>query len=268
MLILGSVLLDIGNGKEDICRNLIPVVLNTYLSTDVLLGCDLLNKSAFLFDPKRKFMHWGKAPYQIHFIRKQKRRLEKVTHLPLPVNGPVPVRNLHTTTKVILPPPGKRASFLLPFVNPTVIVHPQGKVAKSCYPFCTLITKEQTGLCPFVNDSKAPHIFKAGTLFGIYEKKEVSSPYVHVTTEIQNDLLPHSDQSDAPGGRMAKLQDLLSQQKMSHLTPRQRSLLNDIILKFDHLFLLEKGGLGTLKVPPVQINVTRQRTHLPIPRKG
>ncbi len=117
---LGSLLLDIGISKEDICKNWIPVVPNTYyLSTDMLLGCDLLNKSAFLFDPKRKLMHWGKAPYQVHFIRKQKRKLEKVTHIPLPVNEPVPVRNLHTTTKVILPP-GKRASFLLPLVNTQV----------------------------------------------------------------------------------------------------------------------------------------------------
>ncbi len=46
---------------------------------------------------------------------------------------------------------------------------------------------------------------------------------------------------------------------MSHLTPRQRALLNDVILKCDPLFLLEEGELGTLKAPPVHIIVADPR---------
>ncbi len=62
--------------------------------------------------------------------------------------------------------------------------------------------------CPFTNDAKSNKIFKVGTLFGVYEKGEVSSPSIKITTEINNDRLPENDHSNAPGGRLEKLKDI------------------------------------------------------------
>ncbi len=92
---------------------------------------------------------------------------------------------------------------------------------------------------PFVNHSKV--------LIGCYEKGEVSSLLVQ---HIQNDLIPTSDKSHAPGGRPEKLKDLLFQQHMSHLNQQQRQQVKQVIMAQDPLFLLEEGELGTLITPP------------------
>ena len=118
------------------------------------------------------------------------------------------------------------------------------------------VDPDQNIPCPFVNNARSSCHFKAGTLFGVYEKGEVNSPSVHVTTEIQNNLIPQNDQSNVPGGRIEKLQDIIKQLKLSHLSEKQRKELIEIVLKHDPLFLLEKGELGLLETTSVQINVT------------
>ena len=95
----------------------------------------------------------------------------------------------------------------------TLIVHPQGKPSSNGHPFCVQVNNDQTIPCPVTNNTKVTKIFKVGTLFGWYEKGEVSSPSVH---HIENDLLPHSDQPRIPGGRKEKLTHLLSKLPMSH----------------------------------------------------
>ena len=57
---------------------------------------------------------------------------------------------------------------------------------------------------------------------------EVNSPSVNVTTELHNNLIPQNDQSNVPEGRIEKLQDIIKQLKLSHLSEKQRKELVEI----------------------------------------
>ncbi len=94
-----------------------------------------------------------------------------------------------------------------------------------------------------------PRFLKDGTLFGVYEKGEVSSSSIKVTTEIHNDLLPKNDHSNAQGGHLEKLKDIIQKLKLSHLNEKQRTALHKIVLNNDPLLLLEEGELGKINPP-------------------
>ena len=55
--ILGSVLVEIGIGLETLVKKWVPVVPNSYLQAHMLLGCDILYHSSFLWDPEKKLFH-------------------------------------------------------------------------------------------------------------------------------------------------------------------------------------------------------------------
>lgn len=253
--ILGTVLVEIGIGLKGISKQHVPVVPDHYLNADLLLGCDILNQSSYLMDQPNKVFYWGQAPYAVKVTRKSKHEIKRVTHLSPPVQDPSSHHNVHVPFTVQLQP--YQTKFIpLPIKEApgaTVIIYPQGKINANTHPYCGVVDENQTVPCPFINSSKVPQKYKTGMLFGWYEKGEVSSPAVHY---IQNDLLPASDQSSAPGGRPEKLKDLLSQQPMSHLTKAQRQQLQQIIMAHDPLFLLEEGELGTIQTPPAEISIS------------
>ena len=55
--ILGSVLVEIVIGLQDVVKKWVPVVPISYLQADMLLECDILNCSSFLWDPEKKLFH-------------------------------------------------------------------------------------------------------------------------------------------------------------------------------------------------------------------
>ena len=252
--ILGGVFLEIGIGLIGVSRQYIPVVPNHYLSTDVLLGNDILKKSSYLMDQTKGIFYWGHAPYVVKVARTGKHEVRKITHLEPPIAGPSSHQNLHVPFPVKLQP--YQTQFVpLPIreePGTTVIIYPQGKINANLHPYCAVVNENQKVPCPFVNPSRVIQNFKPGMLFGWYETGQVGSSPVQY---IHNDLLPTSDKSHAPGGRTGKLKDLLSQQPMSHLSQYQRQQLNQVIMAHDPLFLLEEGELGTLKGPPAEINI-------------
>ena len=255
--ILGAVFLEIGIGQEKVHKQWFPVVPDNYLSTELLLGCDVLGQSPFTCNQQKGLMFWGNAPYVIHKIPKRKGKVERITQIPPPVSTSPPTKNLHILNRVILPP--YQTQFVPISVEEppgtTIIVHPQGKVSRSTHPFCATVESTQTVPCPFANYSKSAKTFKVGTFFGSYEKGEVSSSFVNTTTQITNDLLPKNDLSNASGGRVEKLREVFHQLKLSHLSPTQKTSLSKVIMHHDPLFLLEEGELGQINRPPVKINV-------------
>ena len=259
--LLGSIQLNIEVGTEGTVKHWVSVVPKSYLTTDMLLGCDILKRSAFLWDVENRTLVWGKRPYPIRVV-KRKRKIRQIAEVPAPVKSSPPVNNLHATQKLILGPNQSKFVFLpvKEEVGATLVVHPHGNTNVTSHPFCVTVNSEKKIPYPLCNNTKAPKIFKAGTWFGHWERGEISSLSVRT---IQNDLIPHFQASTAPGNRKEKLKDLLSQQPTRNLTKEHRKGLEKTLLEHDKVFLLEEGEIGTFQTPPAHIEVVN-----PIPSRA
>ncbi len=101
---------------------------------------------------------------------------------------------------------------------------------------------------------------KAGTILGSIEKVEsIAPPQIYATTQIHNDLLPHSDQAKHSGTRSQKLRELINSQNWRHLSPSERNSLREVILQHDPLFILDDKELGLIKGPPAHIKIEDPR---------
>ncbi len=67
--IIGMVWLEIGGGDDHVHKQWSPVVPDSYLDADRLLGTDVLSSGPFTRNGKRNIMVWGKAPYVISHIK-------------------------------------------------------------------------------------------------------------------------------------------------------------------------------------------------------
>ncbi len=76
--ILGMVWLEIGVGEDHVHKQWSPVVPNSYLDADPLLGTDVLSRAPFTWNGKRNTMVWGNAPYVISHIKRQRGKVERV----------------------------------------------------------------------------------------------------------------------------------------------------------------------------------------------
>ncbi len=81
-------------------------------------------------------------------------------------------------------------------------------------------------------------------------------PRANAHTYIYNDLLPQNDQPREDGDRRSKLASLLETADWSHLTEEQQMQLFQIITKHYPLFILEKGELGTIRLPPALLTIS------------
>jgi len=158
--ILGAVCLEIGIGEEKVHKQWVSVVPNNYLSTDILLGCDVLGQSALMWNNVEKMIFWGNAPYPVQYISRTPGKVRKITQIPPPVKESAPTKNLHTIMEILIPP--YQTQFVPLPVNETpgttVILHPQGQVNRSKFPFCAVVSSENTIPCPFVNNSRSPKL--------------------------------------------------------------------------------------------------------------
>ncbi len=75
--ILGMSWTEIGIGDKKLSKQYLPVVPNTYLGTDLILGCDILGQATMTwYHPKQLFV-WGDTPYVVNFVRKHRRQSRK-----------------------------------------------------------------------------------------------------------------------------------------------------------------------------------------------
>ncbi len=100
--ILGSKFLEVSIGQVKVHKQWFPVVRDNYLSTDLLLGCDVSGQSSFLRDHSKKLMYWGNAPYVIRLVAKRKGKVETITQIPPPVMESASTHNLNTTKNVVI----------------------------------------------------------------------------------------------------------------------------------------------------------------------
>ncbi len=129
--------------------------------------------------------------------------------------------------------------------NTTLLVHPQPSISHNSLPFITKVKVNHAIYLPFVNNTKAVKEFKTGTIVGLYEHLDELNPInkeaevIRNTREIQNDLLPTTDQVNTQGSRSERLAEIIKQQKWNHLTREQRKELNSAILDHNELFILD-----------------------------
>ncbi len=243
--ILGMTWTEIGIGDKKVSKQYLPVVPNSYLGTDLLLGCDILGQATITWCHPKQLFVWEDTPYVVNFVRKHRWQVEKVKVIsPLPHESGKEQKILRVKTKVILPPYQSMIKLVHLEEEPgtNAIVYPEARVSHWNYPCYVTVTDERQNPCPVTNASKARKTFKVGTYLGSYEKAEEVTEKVNII--IQNDLLPHADQPGIEGDREGKIWELLTKQDWNHLTEKDREDLFTLITKHNEAFILEKGELG------------------------
>ena len=247
----------VGDKKE--CHRWVPVVPDTYLTCDMLLGCDLISEAPLTWDGKTRTLSWGETVYVVNYIPYHKRMVSRVRDIPIEpiqttgslninLGSPMYVEPYHTK---FVPLPSKE--------NPgqTLLVHPQPTIIGHANPFLVQVQEDGQVHIPFLNPTKARKLYPVGTLIGSYEKvPEFCSSKINTSHEVHNDLIPVGDAVEGDGTRQERLNILIKDQEWDHLSQSQRTELNDVILHHDQLFILGPQEVGTMDVPPVHINVT------------
>ncbi len=80
---LGMVWLEIGVGEDHVHKQWFPVVPNSYLDADLLLGTNVLSKAPFTWNRNKDIIVQVNAPYVICHIKRQRSKVERVRATPL-----------------------------------------------------------------------------------------------------------------------------------------------------------------------------------------
>ncbi len=98
--ILGMVSLEIGVGDDHVNKQWSPLVPNSYLDADLLLGTDVLSRKPFTWNGERNIMVWGNAPYVISHIKRQKGKVERVRDTPITLDQNDQLKGIRLTKSI------------------------------------------------------------------------------------------------------------------------------------------------------------------------
>ncbi len=130
------------------------------------------------------------------------------------------------------------------------------------------VVREGKVWIPVANTSKQAVKLHAGKLLARYEVieptqfEEVVDGRVSRITEAMG---PDNDLVEGNMSRRDKLQQLIEQKDRSHLSQEQREQVERLVMKYEVLFIAEKGELGLIQQSPPHIQVddpTPCRSHL------
>ncbi len=96
--------LEIGVGDDHVHKQWFPVVPNSYLDADLLLGTDVLSRAPFIWDGNKNLLVWGNASYVISHIRRQRGKVERVRGTPLTLNQSDQVKDIRLTKSIRMEP--------------------------------------------------------------------------------------------------------------------------------------------------------------------
>ncbi len=119
----------------------IPIVPDRYLSSELLLGCDVLGKDKLTWDNKGQTLIWQNEFYPISFLQKRG-QVEKVTVIPCKSKT---INQLWVEQKVNLMPYQRK---LIPInvkenLGTTVTIHPEKNTKCLPSPFCNTVNEQQ-----------------------------------------------------------------------------------------------------------------------------
>ncbi len=263
--ILGMIWLEIGVREDHIHKQWFPVLPNSYLDADLLLGPDVLSRAPFTWNGNKNTIVWRNTSYVINHIRRQRGKVERVRATPLALNHSDQVKDIRLTKSIRIEPYQTQFLPILVPENPgeTLLVHSQPKINPDSLPFLTKVDDSSNIYLPFINNTKGVKKVKQGTLLGIFESlsfetvSAIQAPSECPPLEIHNNLLPKNDevQTKENCSRAERFTELIRQQKWNHLTREQKAELKSAILDNHELFILDKSELRLMKGPPAKINV-------------
>ncbi len=94
------VCLEIGVGEDHVHKQWFPVVPNSYLDADLLLGTDVLSRTPFTWDGNKNIIVWVNYFYVISHIRRQRGKVERVRAIPLTLSQSDQVRDIRLTKSI------------------------------------------------------------------------------------------------------------------------------------------------------------------------
>lgn len=251
--ILGMVELNIMIGGGKMCNRMVPVVPDHYISTELLLGCDILGQASLTWNHKKQLLIWGKECYPIYFIRPR----AGVEHITVTPNPSINFNQLRVRQNYEIPP------YLTKFTptkikekpGTTIIVHPNKNLKSVPFPFVTSVNEEGEIYFPNENFSKKVNKITTGTLLGTYELGSVEEGQINTTFPIKNELIPPLDSNLVGDSREEKLKYLVNTLNWKHLSQENQERLRGVMLKYPDLFILSPYEIGTIQLPPAKINI-------------
>ncbi len=130
------------------------------------------------------------------------------------------------------------------------------------------IVQEGKVWIPVANNFKQAIKLHAGTLLARYEVVEQTQLEEVVERRVSHIIEAMGPDNDEVGGsasRRKKLQQLLDQKDWSHSNQEQREQLENLVMEYEELFIVEKGELVLIQQPPAHIQVddpTPCRSHI------
>ncbi len=189
--------LEIGVGEDHVHKQWFPVVPNSYLDADLLLGTDVLSR-AHLLGMETKISYYGEILPMLSVTSGDRGKVERVRATLLTLNLSDEVKDIRLTKAIRLEP--YQTQFLpIPVPkNPekTLLVHSQPKINPDNFPFLTKVDGSSNIYLPFINNTKGVKKVKQGTLLRTFESLNfetvhaIHTPSERPPLEIRNDLLP------------------------------------------------------------------------------
>ena len=195
----------VGGGK--VSNRRVPVVPDQYLSSELLLGCDILGKAPLTWNHQDQTLIWGNELFPIHFIR-PKNQVEKITVVPAPTQK---VNQLRVRQKFELSPFKTKFFPIKVEEQPgtTLVIHPDKNMKAVPFPFVTTVNSQGEIYFPNENFSKKSIKISPGTLLGTYELSTVEETPVCPVSTIKNELMPSTNPVAIGGCREENLKHLL-----------------------------------------------------------
>ncbi len=154
--ILGMVCLEIGVGDDHVNKQWSPLVPNSYLDADLLLGTGVLSRAPFTWNGERNIMVWGNASYVISHIKRQRGEVERVRATPITLDQNDQLKDIRLTKSIRIEP--YQTHFLsIPVKQKpgeTLLVHSQSKINPGGFPFLTKVDESSNIYFPFMNNAK------------------------------------------------------------------------------------------------------------------
>ncbi len=236
-----------------------PVVPDSYMTSDILLGCDMLDQAPFTYNKQKKTLVWACCTYVVGHVRSVRSQVSRARACPIEPFSPTqstPHINLISPVKLGVHQSKFQDVTVKETPGATLITYPQPLITHNGHPCLVHVNEEDTIHIPVTNPSKKERILKRGTCLGSYEKVEQPpSLAIRTTREINNDLLPHNDLVVQQGTPVQRLDEIISQLNLEHLSQRERQELGNVTRRHDALFILDKHELGLISDDPVNIKV-------------
>ena len=254
---LGMTKINLHVGDQRILTRWVPVVPDSYLNRDMLLGCDVLGTADLTWKKRRRIIVWGGHTYDVAHIRTPVGHIRAVKKLSSP--SPTLENAVQLKEYARLQPYQSKIVHVAVKAEPNanLIVTTQSKFAEQ--PSAMLVTVSAKKTIPVVidNRTKVRRILKPGTIIAFFElyDGEIESCQSVRHTRIENELLPKTPEREPGETRREQLSRIIEHQEWSHLNPTQREVLRSLVLSHEQLFVLSSAELGALKGAPVHINV-------------